>query len=127
MLFIETDHCKSRLHCSICRKDSIWRKLVNAPDICPFNINSDNISSINKFKKLNKSIIKWASNGFNIVSNTILNNRLEICKLCEFWDNSGFIGTGKCKKCGCSTQTKLRMATERCPIGKWEAVEKTLE
>jgi predicted Zn-ribbon and HTH transcriptional regulator len=122
MIFIETDHCKSRLHCSTCRRDSNWRTLVNAPDICPFNID---INNINKLKNLSKSIIKWSNNKFHIVSNKILNDRLEICKSCEFWDNSGYIGTGKCKKCGCSTWAKLRMATERCPMGKWEAVQAT--
>jgi hypothetical protein len=55
-----------------------------------------------------------------IVSSQELNFRMQLCKACEWWDAQALKGTGRCKKCGCSTWAKLRMATERCPIGKWE-------
>jgi hypothetical protein len=66
-----------------------------------------------------KAAADWTKSGFPIPDPETLNARLEICKGCEFWDESGFAKTGRCKKCGCSTQAKLRMATEKCPIGKW--------
>ena len=65
------------------------------------------------------SISKWMLNGAKIVDETTLENRLNACQSCEFWNSSGFHGTGRCMKCGCSTWAKLRMATEKCPIGKW--------
>ena len=29
----------------------------------------------------------------------------------------------RCKLCGCSFRAKIELATERCPIGKWEKVD----
>jgi hypothetical protein len=66
-----------------------------------------------------KAALDWTKSGFPIPDPETFNARLETCKGCEFWDESGFAKTGRCKKCGCSTQAKLRMATEKCPIDKW--------
>ena len=46
----------------------------------------------------------------------IVNKRLDICKSCEFL----FKPTNTCKKCGCFMNAKTKIATQRCPIGKWE-------
>lgn len=62
---------------------------------------------------------EWTLSGFKKTDELTLKTRLETCKDCEFWNSSGFGGTGRCMKCGCSTWAKLRMATEKCPIGKW--------
>lgn len=70
------------------------------------------------------SLRRWAQQGFNGVSEEVLEARLSACKTCEFWDAQSFNNTGRCTKCGCSTWAKLRMATEECPIGKWKAVVK---
>ena len=47
--------------------------------------------------------------------------RADACNACEYWDASARLGLGKCKhaKCGC-TKFKRWMATEKCPLGKWE-------
>lgn len=63
--------------------------------------------------------VNWARHGFPLVSPEALAARLEVCRVCEWWDAQGYRGTGRCLKCGCSTQTKLRMATSKCPDGKW--------
>lgn len=65
------------------------------------------------------SVAKWADNGFVSTDETTLKIRTELCKGCEFWNSQHFGGTGRCMKCGCSTWAKIRMATEKCPIGKW--------
>jgi len=70
-------------------------------------------------RNLVKSTNKWISNGFAKTDNTTFEKRLEACQGCEFWNAKGFGGTGRCVKCGCSTWAKLRMATEKCPVGKW--------
>ena len=75
---------------------------------------------------LGKSLVDWTSSGFSVTPAEILNKRLEICKACPEWDANGLMGTGRCKKCGCSTQAKLRMATEKCPIDKWGPVSDQL-
>ena len=61
----------------------------------------------------------WVNSNFSKTDDASLEMRLEACRGCEFWSAKGFGGTGRCMKCGCSTWAKLRMATEKCPIGKW--------
>ena len=78
---------------------------------------------IEKIKTLASDSSEWVKSGFKTATTTQLEDRLTICKGCEFWDGAGFGNTGKCTKCGCSTQAKLRMATSKCPIDKWGAVE----
>lgn len=70
-------------------------------------------------KTATESMRSWVKNGATITSTEELESRLNICKQCEFWDEKAFNNTGRCRKCGCSTWAKLRMATEKCPIGKW--------
>jgi len=65
------------------------------------------------------SVANWATSGFRLTTPEEYQARLEICKGCEFWDAEALSGTGRCKKCGCSTKAKLKMATEKCPIDKW--------
>jgi len=65
------------------------------------------------------SISNWAANGAKLSDDQTIESRLNTCKSCEFWNSKGFGGSGRCMKCGCSTWFKLRMATEKCPIGKW--------
>ena len=72
---------------------------------------------------LGKSLMNWTTSGFPATPPDELASRMEICKACPEWDAEAFAGTGRCKKCGCSTQAKLRMATEKCPIDKWGPVE----
>jgi hypothetical protein len=54
------------------------------------------------------------------VAPAVYYERLEICRGCEF---NGEAPSGvRCMKCGCGG-LKLELATERCPVGKWEAVQ----
>ena len=66
-----------------------------------------------------RSIVHWAKKGAQRTSPETLEIRKGICAGCEFWDSAALQGTGRCRKCGCSTWAKLRMATEKCPIDKW--------
>jgi hypothetical protein len=68
---------------------------------------------------LAENAARWARHGFPVASEETLAARLAACHACEFWDARGFGGSGRCRKCGCSTQAKLRMATAKCPVGKW--------
>lgn len=70
-------------------------------------------------KSLANSTTKWIVSGFKRTDEETLKNRTEVCQSCEFWNAQAFNNTGRCMKCGCSTWAKLRMATEKCPIGKW--------
>jgi hypothetical protein len=66
---------------------------------------------------------RFASSGFQTTPPEALATREATCRACPEWDAAALNATGRCRKCGCATWAKLRMATERCPLGKWEAVE----
>ena len=125
MNFIESEICLSRQHCRMCLTNDAFRKNMNAPEGCPFGVKVGSLEPSLPAKTINLagSVSSWVKSGLPICSKEVLSDRFDICKGCEFWDQSGFTGTGKCQKCGCSTQAKLRMATEKCPIDKWMQVE----
>ena len=79
------------------------------------------------FAQFKNSALNFARAGFATTPPEALAAREATCRACPEWDAQALKGTGRCRKCGCSTWAKLRMATERCPIGKWEAVDKTPE
>ena len=108
-------HCNSRAHCHECRTNPEWRQAVKAPEVCPFEITE--ISLPKKIQTFFVAAKNWVTSGFPILKDEEFLIRKKICRKCEFWK------AGKCKKCGCSTDFKMRMATERCPIGKWESVD----
>jgi len=70
---------------------------------------------------------RFSRAGFATTPPEALATRKATCRACPEWDAAALNSTGRCRKCGCSTWAKLRMATERCPIGKWVAVDKTPE
>jgi hypothetical protein len=61
-----------------------------------------------------EAIAGWAKAGFKTVAREIYEHRLSICSACEFWQADAILGTGKCRKCGCS-KVKLWLATSKCP------------
>jgi predicted Zn-ribbon and HTH transcriptional regulator len=76
-------------------------------------------------KNVGFAVRKFAASNFIPTPPEALATRQDICKACPEWDAQALNKTGRCRKCGCSTWAKLRMATEKCPIGKWEAVDKS--
>tara|TARA_R110000868_G_scaffold96911_1_gene266569 strand:+ start:388 stop:666 length:279 start_codon:yes stop_codon:yes gene_type:complete len=74
--------------------------------------------------RFGNSTSKFILKGLPTINAEILAAREATCRACPEWDAQALNGTGRCRKCGCSTWAKLRMATERCPLGKWEAVDK---
>jgi len=81
----------------------------------------------NALARFGQAASRFASSGFATTPPDIFATREATCRECPEWDAQALNATGRCRKCGCSTWAKLRMATERCPIGKWEAVDKTHE
>jgi hypothetical protein len=65
---------------------------------------------------------RFARSGFHATPPEILAARESTCRSCPEWDAAALGGSGRCRKCGCSTWAKLRMAPEACPLGKWTAV-----
>lgn len=52
------------------------------------------------------------------VSTEVYEQRLDTCRGCEQYD----IRAHRCARCGCNTEFKLRLTTEKCPLDKWGAV-----
>jgi hypothetical protein len=71
---------------------------------------------------LGKALVNWTASGFAPTPPDILATREATCRACPEWDAKALNNTGRCQICKCSTWAKLRMSTERCPIGKWEAL-----
>ena len=67
---------------------------------------------------LGKSMTRWARAGFRRVREETLRDRRTACQACEHWDAEAFLGTGRCRQCGCGG-AKLRLPHEKCPVGKW--------
>ena len=74
------------------------------------------------FARFGHAAHRFARSGFVATPPDILAQREATCRACPEWDAAALNGTGRCRKCGCSTWAKLRMATEACPLGKWEAI-----
>lgn len=79
-------------------------------------------AGIDRIFQLKKSAIQFLRHGAPSTPPEVLAEREATCRACPEWDAAALNATGRCRKCGCSTWAKLRMATERCPIGKWEAI-----
>ena len=79
------------------------------------------INLMNKGKpviKFAKSMVTWAGSGFKKVQQHVYERRLAICRKCQFWQENGNMGMGKCLKCGCG-KGKHWLPHEQCPIGLW--------
>lgn len=62
---------------------------------------------------LGKSLIEWSASGFKTCEGDELKKRLELCSSCQYLINK------RCLKCGCFVEVKTRLATSKCPVGKW--------
>ena len=72
--------------------------------------------------KFSFDLIKNAlQTGALIVSTEVQAQRLEICKSCEWYDDT----QTKCKHCGCYLPAKVSFALDSCPVQKWTENEET--
>jgi len=76
------------------------------------------LSISQKATNLTKSMATWAGSGFKRVQQHVYEKRLAICRKCQFWQENGNMGMGKCLKCGCG-KGKHWLPHEQCPIGLW--------
>ena len=70
-------------------------------------------------KTASKAVTNFARSGFATTDPKTLASREATCRGCDMWDAKAVNETGRCRKCGCATWAKLRMASEKCPLGKW--------
>lgn len=81
------------------------------------NAKSPNI--IEKASNFANSIIKHISNGMVKASDSVKQERMNICKSCPFFNSENTT----CNKCGCFLEVKTGWASEKCPEGKWLEVK----
>jgi hypothetical protein len=70
---------------------------------------------------LGKAVYDSVKSGSFKVSEETFQARKAICLSCEYYDPSAFMGTGRCRVCGCGV-AKLQMPHQECPKGKWGKV-----
>jgi hypothetical protein len=68
------------------------------------------------------AIKNFVNNGFKLVTAEQLLDRRAVCEECSLWNGEGSFGMGRCGSCGC-TGLKLHVASEKCPLDKWEDIE----
>ena len=68
------------------------------------------------------AIKNFVNNGFKLVTADQLLDRRAVCEECSLWNGEGSFGMGRCGSCGC-TGLKLHVASEKCPLNKWEDIE----
>lgn len=68
-------------------------------------------------KNLIQSAVNVVKNPY-LVSDEVKQERLNICVLCEHYDDS----MHRCKECGCFLNAKVLFAGNSCPLNKWGIV-----
>jgi hypothetical protein len=96
--------------------------MLNIPPKIISNLPSDYLGKLEMVHNFVTSSARFAKSGFAATPPEILAARESTCRACPEWDAAALNATGRCRKCGCSTWAKLRMAPEACPLGKWTAV-----
>lgn len=77
---------------------------------------------VKKMRQVSLALASYAGDNFRNATKEEFDSRRKISDKCEFWNNLGFAGIGKCEKCGCSI-AKLKIANSKCPIGLWSSIE----
>lgn len=77
--------------------------------------------TLTKIKTFIKSLLFHIGAGFPKSSQELINQRFNICNLCERFDSKA----GECMECGCNINknrvflNKLAWADQECPLKKW--------
>lgn len=67
-----------------------------------------------------RAVIRHALDGAQHVSDSVLEERLEICRQCSSCDLEQMVCREK--SCGCRIGTKAKWRSESCPLGRWPPV-----
>ena len=68
-----------------------------------------------KARNLAHTMGDFAGSGFKIADEEVYNQRLEICRGCDRFENNRF-----CKECGCFMDLKAKIEVAECPLDKWQ-------
>jgi len=70
---------------------------------------------------VSRGIKMYAKSKVIASDHSIVTSRVEICRGCESLED--VYGMEYCTKCLCAMWLKVRLASSRCPIDKWEPSE----
>jgi hypothetical protein len=70
---------------------------------------------LNLMSAIKRSLVRFFKGKELTVSKEMQENRLMICKGCEFLSVDGT----RCYECGCFIKAKTKLISEECPIEKW--------
>ncbi len=71
------------------------------------------ISAVKVAASFTKSMAVWAASGMKVMSKAEHAKRYATCCTCEH-----MVGH-MCTRCTCLAYAKTKLATEKCPVGKW--------
>lgn len=117
---------QNHYRCEICHfeiriqedPNRIFRECQNKDIKANVSVNTTEFPSlIQQAKNFAGSMIDYAQDGFQNVSDEQYDERLKVCGSCPFYVN------GSCSKCGCACAFKARMKAMKCPENKWPKLE----
>lgn len=68
---------------------------------------------LEKINNFAGALVKHVASGFKKTSDEQFEQRINICKSCQFYVDR------ECKKCGCIAAIKARWFSQNCPIDLW--------
>lgn len=89
------------------------------PDTCFCGYRFNQPTTIEKIVNVTKAVIKHVANGMVNVSDSVKEERMNICKSCPLFNSSNTT----CNQCGCYLVEKTKWASEKCPIDKWGEIK----
>lgn len=69
---------------------------------------------LQKARNLVHTMGDFANSGFKVADDELYNQRMEICRGCDRFENNRF-----CKECGCFMDLKAKIEVAECPLDKW--------
>ena len=71
-------------------------------------------SVFQKAKNFAHTMGDFAGSGFKLADEEVYNQRLEVCRGCDRFENNRF-----CRECGCFMDLKAKIEVAECPLDKW--------
>ena len=65
------------------------------------------------------SYFEYILNQKSDATDETIQQRIKICKNCEFWNQQEYNNIGCCEKYRNSTWSRIKAAEQKCPIDKW--------
>ncbi len=73
----------------------------------------------NGLKAAGRALKALATGEQVLISKEETSARLKVCVACDRFRQATRVTGPRCEECGCFVKVKARLATERCPLGKW--------